>query len=601
MQSRKLIYHIFPVNILVTIGAMLALIWYGSSTLQQFYVDETKASLLARVHSIEIQVESLLAAENITGLRKFIQQIGKKTSARITLIDPAGFVISDSLKDPLQMDNHSKRSEFLEAVKQGSGSSMRFSQTVGEKMLYVAIPLYSQAEGKNREVSGMLRISVSVAKLEQTLAKVKKDMVIGMIMVVFLATFVTIFVSRRISKPLEEMTRGAERFALGQFSPHLIPPDNVATEIATLSHALNSMADQLKDRIATILHQRNELQTVLDSMLAAVLTIDPDGRIISLNSAAANLLVLDSRKSIGKPVQEIIRNIDLLQLIERAKSSGQTVEGEIKINANGSSFFLLTNCVHLYNENNNSFGFLLVLHDVTRLRLLENMRKDFVANVSHELKTPITSIKGYVETVLDDRLEDKENSIRFLQIALKKADHLNAIIDHLLFLSRIEQQVDTEKIELHPENVKPVLEDAIHSCSSKAEKKQIRLQLDCPDDLFADMHKVLLEQAVVNLIINAVRYSHTGSEVLVTAERKTDREQSNIVIKVQDFGVGIGAEHLPRLFERFYRSDRARSRKLGGTGLGLAIVKHIAQAHKGDVDVESVLGKGTSVCINFPG
>ena len=398
-----------------------------------------------------------------------------------------------------------------------------------------------------------------------------------------------------------EGAEGAERFAVGQFSPHLIPPDHVASEIATLSHALNSMADQLKGRIATILQQRNELQTVLDSMLAAVLTIDAESRIISLNSAASRLLSLDSQRSIGKPVHELIRNIDLLQLIDEAKSSGQTVEGEIEINTGGDSFFLLTTCVCLAKDNDENFAFLLVLHDVTRLRLLENMRKDFVANVSHELKTPITSIKGYIETVLDDKLEDKENSLRFLEIALKKADHLNAIIDHLLLLSRIEQQVDADSIELHPENVKPVLEDAIHSCLPRAEKKQIMLHLQCPENLVVDMHTVLLEQAVVNLIINAVRYSHNESKILIMAERSGDGEHARVVIKVQDFGVGIGAEHLPRLFERFYRSDRARSRKLGGTGLGLAIVKHIAQAHKGDVHVESELGKGTSVFIDLPG
>jgi two-component system phosphate regulon sensor histidine kinase PhoR len=320
-----------------------------------------------------------------------------------------------------------------------------------------------------------------------------------------------------------------------------------------------------------------------------------------MNIAASKLLHLDSGRSVGKPVQELIRNIDLLRLIDSANSSGQGVEGEIEIDANGESLFLLTNCVHLYDENERSFGLLLVLHDVTRLRLLEHMRQDFVANVSHELKTPITSIKGYVETVLDDKLEDRENSIRFLEIALKKADHLNAIIDHLLLLSRIEQQTEAEKIELHLEDVKPVLEEAIYSCTPGAEQKQIALQLDCPESLSVHMHPVLLEQAVVNLIINAVRYSHTGSDILVSAERKMDSKQSQIVIRVQDFGVGIGAEHLPRLCERFYRSDKARSRKLGGTGLGLAIVKHIAQSHNGDVEVDSALGKGTTVTINLPG
>lgn len=600
MQSRKLIYHIFPANILVTIGAMLAIIWYGSSTLQQFYMDETRTSLLARIYSIEDQVKLYLAEDDVSGLRGFLEKVGRKTSARITLIDPDGTVISDSLKDPEIMDNHNHRPEFLESIERGHGASTRFSQTLGEQMLYVAVSLSEQGERGREELSGVLRGSVSVAKLEKTIARVKKDMAVAIFVVVFIAALVTIVVSRRISNPLEEMTRGAERFALGEFSPHLTPPDHVATEIATLSQALNSMADQLKDRLSTVLHQRNELQTVLDSMLAAVLTVDIHGKLISLNSSASKLLSLESEKSLGKPVQELIRNIDLLQLIERAKNEGEAVEGEIEVDTNGCRSFLLTNCVHLFDENNRSFGLLLVLHDVTRLRLLENMRRDFVANVSHELKTPITSIRGYVETVLDDKLEDRENGTRFLEIVLKKSNHLNAIIDHLLLLSRIEQQVEDEKIELHREHVRLVLEEAVHSCTPRAEEKQIALQLDCPDTLRVNMHDILLEQAVVNLVVNAIRYSPEGSEIIISAAKQTDRADSRIVIKVEDSGVGIGKEHLPRLFERFYRSDTARSRKLGGTGLGLAIVKHIAQAHKGDVDVQSVVGEGTSVSIILP-
>ncbi len=601
MRSRKLIYHIFPANILVTIGAMLALIWYGSTTLQQFYMDETRASLLARAHSIESQVQQLQAQDDIQALRNFVGEIARKTSSRITLINPDGFVVSDSLKDPSQMDDHHTRPEFVEALKDGEGTSVRFSKTVGEQMLYVAVPLYMHKSVGSKSVSGLLRVSVSVSKLEETLTRVKRDLALAMFVVLIAAAVVTIYVSRRITGPLEEMTKGAERFAVGQFSPHLIPPEHASTELATLSQALNSMADQLQGRISTILHQKNELQTVLDSMLAAVLTIDASDRLVSLNSSASELLHLNRSMSLGKSVQELTRNIDLLHLIEEAKKSEVTVEAEIELEADGANLFLQANAVHLYDENKNIFGLLLVLHDVTRMRLLEKMRKDFVANVSHELKTPITSIKGYVETVLDDNLEDKENSVRFLEVALRKANHLNAIIDHLLLLSRIEEQEEAEKIELVLENLKPVLEEAVNSCMPTATKKQITLQLDCPDNLFVSMHMVLLEQAVVNLIINAVKYSPEGSNILIGGGRKTDAKHSGIEIVVQDFGVGIGAEHLPRLFERFYRSDKARSRKLGGTGLGLAIVKHIVQAHNGDVDVQSVLGEGTMVTLCLPG
>ncbi|MEN8188326.1 MAG: ATP-binding protein, partial [Thermodesulfobacteriota bacterium] len=506
-----------------------------------------------------------------------------------------------SLSDPETMDDHRQRPEFLDAAEHGHGSSMRFSQTIGEKMLYVAILLNKADKTDEVAGNGMLRISVSVSKLEQTVSKVKKDVTLAMIIVVIAASLVNIFVSRRISGPLEDMTRGAERFAVGKFTPHLRPPDHVATEIATLSQALNSMADQLKERIVTILHQRNELQTVLDSMLAAVLTVDSEERLISLNSSASTLLGIDKEDSIGRPIQELIRNIDLLKLIQSSRHSGQGVETEIEIGQNEDTLFLIANCAHLRDEINSSIGLLLVLHDITRQRLLENIRNDFVANVSHELKTPITSIKGYIETVLDDELQDRAHSIRFLEIALKKSNHLNAIVDHLLLLSRIEQQTEVEKIELSLENLKPILEEAVFSCTPRADEKGITLKLECPVTLLVRAHDVFLEQAVVNLIINSIRYSEGGQEIIIRASRNISDNQSLIVIEVQDFGAGIGEGHLPRVFERFYRSDKARSRTLGGTGLGLAIVKHISQAHNGSVDIKSKLGKGTSVYINLPG
>ena len=601
MHSRKLIYHLFPANILVTVGAMLALIWYGSATLQNFYMDETRTSLLARAYSIESELGRLLADGEISHVREFVTKIAKKTSSRITLVDKEGVVISDSLRNPELMDDHTNRPEFLDAVVEGQGFSVRFSKTVGEQMLYVAIPLYNEEGQKSSGIAGMLRVSVSVAKLEETIQRVKKDMVIAMLVVIFAAALLTIYVSRRISVPLEEMTAGAERFALGQFSPNLQPPDHVATEIATLSHALNSMADQLQNRISTILHQRNEVQTVLDSMLAAVLTINTDNVLVSLNESAADLLNLERGSSVGKSIQELVRNIDLLQLIDQARLTGEAAESEIEIVQGTDSLFLLTNCVHLYDANKKSFGLLLVLHDVTRLRLLEKLRKDFVANVSHELKTPITSIRGYVETVLDDKLKDKKNARKFLKIVLKKSNQLNAIIDDLLLLSRIEQQEEAAKIELQLVDLAPLCDEVIHSCSPHASKKEIHVELDCPDNIFVTIHETLLEQAMVNLIMNAIKYSHVGGDVVVKVERQMVDSKPNVVIAVQDFGVGIEKEHLPRLFERFYRSDKARSRKLGGTGLGLAIVKHIMQVHGGDVTIASEPGQGTTVSMYIPG
>ncbi len=597
MKARKLIYHIFPANILVIIGVMIVLVWYGSGAIENFYMDETRSSLIARGWSIEEQVTSMLAEDDLAHLRQFIQRIGQKTSSRITVIAPTGIVLADSLKDSQLMENHINRPEIRAAMHSENGFAVRFSRTVGENLLYAAIPL-EHLQGEDGAT--VLRLSVSVAGLESTLTTVKTKIGLGMMLVVLVAAIITMFVSRRISRPLEEMTRGAERFATGQFTPQLMAGHHVSCEIATLSQALNSMANQLQDRIMTILRQKNELQTVLDSMLAAVLTVDLDGRVISINAAAAKLLHLTTVNAATSQVEEIIRNIDILQIIHRGIAGEETIEDEISISVNSEDCFLLTNCVQLYDEKKQSVGVLLVLHDVTKIRHLENMRQDFVANVSHELKTPITSIRGYVETILDDALEDKENSLRFLETVLKKANNLDAIIDDLLVLSHIEQQDEGSKIRLSVQDLKPVLWEALHTCESRAVEKGIRLKLDCLDSLQVNMHEILLEQAVVNLIVNSITYSHENSAVQLNAERVTGDNQEQIVITVSDFGIGIGKEHLPRLFERFYRSDKARSRKLGGTGLGLAIVKHIVQAHHGTVQVQSEVGRGTSVVISLP-
>ncbi len=237
-----------------------------------------------------------------------------------------------------------------------------------------------------------------------------------------------------------------------------------------------------------------------------------------------------------------------------------------------------------------------MLHDVTRLRHLEEVRSDFVANVSHELRTPITSIKGFVETLLDGALEDRDNALRFLHIMLRQVNRLDAIISDLLALSRIEKGTDEQRIELTPEPVAAVLRAAVEMCEKKAADKCIPVELVCPDDLVGQINAALVEQAVINLLDNAIKYSESGATVQISA----GREETDLVVRVQDHGCGIEARHLPRLFERFYRVDKARSRNLGGTGLGLAIVRHIALAHRGSVSVQSTVGAGSTFSLRLP-
>jgi two-component system, OmpR family, phosphate regulon sensor histidine kinase PhoR len=257
--------------------------------------------------------------------------------------------------------------------------------------------------------------------------------------------------------------------------------------------------------------------------------------------------------------------------------------------------------VPLSNGIGENVGVLVVMNDVTKLRRLENVRKDFVANVSHELRTPITSIRGYVETLIDGALDIREDAERFLQIVLRQSVRLSTIIDDLLVLSRIEEDSEREQIRLDKKLLRPVIISAIQTCQLKADEAGVSLAIDCPDNILVEMNETLLEQALVNLLINGITYSKKGDTVMIGGAIADDEQGRTVRITVRDTGCGIAKKHLPRLFERFYRSDKARSRTLGGTGLGLAIVKHIAQAHNGRIEVSSVAGQGAEFTLTVKG
>ncbi|MEW6291412.1 MAG: ATP-binding protein [Thermodesulfobacteriota bacterium] len=609
MNHRKLIWQIFPPNLLVTLLAMLAVSWYGSTTLQKFYIDQLGCSLQVRAYLLRDRVSQLLAGDRLDELREFCRESGRETLTRITVIDRSGRVVADSSENARIMELHGDRPEILDAFKGQTGTATRLSRTLQENMLYVAVPLRWQGGNAGGEadsvgsVAGVLRVAVPVTAIERTLQNVHMKIALGAIAVIFAAALVTLFVSRRISKPLEEMKQCAERFSRGDFSQRmsLHLGSSASLEVATLAAAMDRMAEQLNERIGTILRQRNELEAVFSSMTEAVLAVDTDERVISLNKAAAAIFTVDEKQAPGRLLQEVVRNIDLQRQIKQILASLAPLQDEIILPHGGGERFLQTNGVPLHDGSGRNIGVLVVMNDVTRLRRLENIRRDFVANVSHELKTPITSIKGYVETLLDGAIDNKEDAARFLGIVVKQTNQLYAIIEDLLSLSRIEKQSEDGEVALSIGNLHQILAEAVQTCQMKASEKNIRISINCPEKLQINMNATLLEQAVVNLVVNAIKYSDAGSEVIVAAEEKTqDDGTSRVVISVRDFGIGIAKKHLPRLFERFYRSDKARSRKLGGTGLGLSIVKHIAQAHGGDVSVQSQEWQGSTFFISLP-
>ncbi|MFZ5829997.1 MAG: two-component system histidine kinase PnpS, partial [Planctomycetota bacterium] len=487
-----------------------------------------------------------------------------------------------------RMDNHASRAEVIDALRDGTGTSTRYSFTLHEPLVYVAVRL--DAAGAP---IGVLR----AAQPEVTVAAPRKIagrwIVISGVSFAMLAVLMAGVAQRRRRAHLAQLTEAVERFAHGELGYKLPLLESGETEALAL--ALNRMAQSLDERIRRLVRQRNEGNAVLASMVEGVFAVDTQERLLNMNQACARLLGVDWEKSRGRSLPEVVRNPGLQHLVAGVLCGQEPVSEEITLHQHEDRFLQAHGTV-LRDAVGREIGVLVVLHDVTRLRKLENVRRDFVANVSHELRTPITSIKGFVETLLDGALQNEEDARRFLQIVAAQTDRLGAIIEDLLTLSRIEQETEKAEIVLEPGYLRPVMESAVGVCLIKAAEKDVHMEVLCPDDLQTAINPPLLEQALVNLIDNAIKYSPASGTIALEAERL----ESEVLIRVRDQGCGIPREHLPRIFERFYRVDKARSRKLGGTGLGLAIVKHIAQSHRGRATVESTLGHGSTFTLHLP-
>ncbi len=591
----------------ILVASLVCLSWYVSSELERFYLAQKKDDLLAAIRLIEPDITSFLARGDIGGLRDFPVHSARRAGIRITVISPQGIVMADSDEEAGFMQPHGGRPEVREALSGRVGSSVRFNATLHKRMLYVAVPLRREtarsAGGQAAGMVGVLRLSAPVSSMEAALQTFRKRLAAGGVVVLVLAGLAALWASSRISQPLEEMKESAERFARGDFSHRSFSHGlrMVSREVLALSRALNMMASELEQRFRAISRQGKELELVFSSMKEPVIVLDLDGRILRLNRAAEMLLDVEREKARGKYIHSIIRNPGLKRHIERVTETWEALEEEMVFHRLSEDFHLHVHFVPLRDERDTPVGILVVMNDITGLKRLEAVRRDFVANVSHELKTPITSIRGYAETLMEGALKDPEHAGAFLAVIVRQANRLQAITEDLLTLSSIEQDVRRGEIPLEQKDLIGVLEDARDACMPRAEEKNIAVRIECPDDLSAAVNPPLLEQAVTNLLINAIKYSHEESEVIISAKKHADdRGQAEVVISVQDFGQGISEEHLPRIFERFYRSDRARSRRLGGTGLGLAIVKHIALAHRGRVGVESRVGRGSIFYVYIP-
>ncbi|MGA2258263.1 MAG: ATP-binding protein [Thermoguttaceae bacterium] len=588
MRRRRLFWQLYPATLLIALVALAVVALDASSSLRQFYIARTAEDLESRARLAEDQIVPLLAGKKYDEIDALCKELGKRTSTRLTVILSNGKVVGDSLESPKEMDNHATRSEVADALEEAKGVSLRYSQTLHQTLCYVAVPARDHGQ-----TLGVVRAAVSLKAIDNALGEIRSHILLVSVMTAVLLAVTSLIIARRFVKPLEQLSHHAEWFARGDLGHRLSTASS--EEIDGLAETLNKMAADLKDKLDTVVRQRNERDAILSSMVEGVMAIDTDERLLRMNDAAARLLGVDIARAEGRSLPEVVRSIDLHKLVATVISTQQPVEGEVVLRDREARFLHVHGTV-LRDTPEGRSGALLVIHDVTDRKRLESIRRDFVANVSHELKTPVTSIQGYVETLLDGAMNDGEQREKFLKIVAKHTERLHAILEDLLTLARVEQEGEKPQNVLANESLRNVLEAAIADCGAKAEEKNMQIQLACPAELTVSMNASLLEQAVVNLIENAIAYSPPGQTIDVSG-LAGERE---IEIRVRDHGCGISREHLPRIFERFYRVDKSRSRASGGTGLGLAIVKHIVQIHGGRTAVESILTQGSTFSIFLP-
>ena len=463
---------------------------------------------------------------------------------------------------------------------------MRRSATLGRDLLYVAVPL--EREGQQRAV---LRLALPIQDVAEARALVRRTLAVGALLAIGVAVVIGRFVSRRITRPLRGMEGAARRMAEGDLAQTV--PVVGTDEIAALGVALNRTAVALREKIEHLGDEQTKVRTILDGMIEGVVALDDRGRLLLLNPAARAMFGVENGLPEGRSFLEVIRQKDLLDLVEEVRVSGAPARHELELGppvnrvvaARGAPLGLGPGAP----------GVLLVLNDVTELRRLERVRSEFVANVSHELRTPLTCIKGYLETLLDGALDDRAHARRFLEVAGTHAERLDRLIDDLLELSNIE----SGRVTLVPMRLD--LGDVVAGVEAMFERQtaQSRLTLEraVPPGLAVRADRDRLVQILVNLVDNAVKFTPEGGQVRIEAALVA---AGRVEVRVRDTGIGIPSTDLPRITERFYRVDKTRSREVGGTGLGLAIVKHLVQAHGGELRIESALGHGTTVSFTLP-
>ncbi len=570
----------------------IVLTLFTLSSYRSFFYKTTQSELYERTSMFSGRFTQLLLdrQDSSQNIQSAVDQLAAQGNIRITVILPEGTVIADSHENAAAMENHGDRPEIQTALNEGRGHNLRYSDTLEKQMLYTAIELNSKGA-----LVGVLRMAVSTEALQNQLTVLIREIIFGGLIIVIGSAISAWWISRRISKPLETLKQGAVDVSHGNLDKRI--PAFMTRELDEMSQAMNRMAAELQKRILTITTQQHREEQILPNMMDGIITTTPDGYIASINPSAAKLLHVSESHTPGKQWNQVIEVEELRDFIaeclaEQPEHAKKVFFNELRNNYLQIRFGLLKG-----SEQEINAGALILLQDVTQSHQMEIMRKDFVSSVSHELRTPVTAIKGFVETLLDEEQKLDPTTVNFLKIIGSHSDRLINIVNDLLSLSKIEHMNERSTISFEAMEIETAIMQAIKACRYTAGERGISLTPHCETGIQAHINSQLIMQACINLIDNAIKYSRPNTEVKISCYRDF---KGYVCISVSDKGIGIPEAHKERIFERFYRIDKARSREMGGTGLGLAIVKHIVRAHNGSITVSSSEDVGSTFIITLP-
>jgi len=569
--------------VFLIVVAMTGLVVYLSNLVRDAYLDSLEAQLGGEAQVIgDVLAPSLAQDKPGTTFDVQANHYADLLDARVTIIDANGVVLGESDEDRTQMDNHLFRPEVQQALTQGRGSSIRFSDTVEYDMMYVA-----QRVESGSTVVGFVRVALPLRQIEANVNRLRWAVFSAALLTVSGAALLALLIAERTARPVRELTKIVQRMAQGDLHARLLP--TTRDEVGTLTRAFNQMSDRLRGTITMLVEERGRLAAVLDNMADGAIITDGDGNVRLINPAAVRILGADEETAMGRSFAEVARDHRIIDLWQQCREECEELIELVEVGHNRPFLQVVVTPLRDAEPGAN----LVILQDLTQVRRLETVRRDFISNISHELRTPLASLKALADTLHDGALEDPPAARRFLDRMEVEVDALTQMVRELLELSRIESgQVG---FEILPVPVVNVVRPPVERLRPQAERADLQLSIDLAPDLppvLADAER--MQQVVTNLVHNAIKFTPPGGEVAISATANQDE----VIISVRDTGVGIPADDLPRIFERFYKADRARSG--GGTGLGLAIAKHIVLAHGGRIWAESVEARGSTFYVALP-